>query len=86
MSIHARQKWVAAPASRYQLSNKYDKHQILEEFIAATGYHPMYAIQRVNHPPTQKSNRVHRKRGVNYTRAVHRSINSVFSIPMISRI
>ena len=74
MSIQARQEWVVALAKRYQQSNKHDKHKILEEFIATTGYHPKYAIQRLNHPQTQKSNRVRRKRGLQYDQAVQSAL------------
>ena len=74
MSMQARQEWVAALAVRYQHSSKHDKHKILEEFIVATGYHPKYAIQQLNHPPPQKSNPVRRKRVRQYDHAVQSAL------------
>lgn len=78
MSIQTRREWVAALASRYQQSNKHDKHKILEEFIAATGYHPKYAIQRLNHPPALASNRVQRKRMHRYDQAVQSALVTIW--------
>jgi hypothetical protein len=52
MSLKARQELVAAIAVRYQQATKPEKQRILDEFVAATGYHRKYAINvlRDYHP------------------------------------
>ena len=44
MSLKARQELVAAVAVRYQQATKSENIRILDEFVAATGYHRKYAI------------------------------------------
>lgn len=38
-----------------------DKRRILEEFIAATGYHEKSAVRVLNRPPEPKSRQTHRR-------------------------
>lgn len=47
MSLRARQELRMALAPRYQNSTKREKQVILDEFVAATGYHRKYAIQQL---------------------------------------
>ena len=44
MSLRARRELLAVTAPRYQTSPKKQKQRILDEFVAATGYHRKYAI------------------------------------------
>lgn len=44
MSLKARRELVAAVAVRYRQATKLEKQKILDEFVAATGYHRKYAI------------------------------------------
>ena len=44
MSLSARRELVNSLALRYRAANRREKKQILDEFIAATGYHRKYAI------------------------------------------
>jgi hypothetical protein len=49
MSLKARQELLGATTKRYQKASKSEKKIILDEFIAATGYHRKYAIYLLNH-------------------------------------
>jgi hypothetical protein len=60
MSLSARRELLAATATRYQQARKKEKQNILDEFIAATGYHRKYAIGLLNDfgpVPTELSKR-----------------------------
>lgn len=59
MSIQSRRELIAAVAPRYRAARGSDKKQILDEFVASTGYHRKYAIRVLNHPYTTHR---HRKR------------------------
>ena len=48
MSLPARRELLAVTASRYQQVSKKEKQVILDEFVAATGYHRKYAIALLN--------------------------------------
>jgi len=71
MSLKARRELLAVTAPRYQMSTKKQKQHILDEFIAATGYHRKYAIPLLKHyqetkeasNPTRSSAPGRRKRG-----------------------
>lgn len=53
MSQRSKREMIAAIQPRYLKANKSGKEQILNEFIATTGYHRKYAIRVLNHgsPP-----------------------------------
>jgi hypothetical protein len=44
MSLKAKRELLSVTAHRYQAANKKQKQKILDEFVAATGYHRQYAI------------------------------------------
>lgn len=44
MSLKSRHELLSVTVPRYQAANKKQKQQILDEFVAATGYHRHYAI------------------------------------------
>ena len=52
MSQTSERELLAAVRPRYTLGNRTVKRQVLDELVAATGYHRKYAIQLLNHPPT----------------------------------
>lgn len=67
MSQHSKREMIEAIRPRYLKANKAGKEQILDEFIATTGYHRKYAIHILKHgsrlkgikkPGRQKSIRV----------------------------
>lgn len=51
MSIQSKRELLTAITGRYRSACRKDKRQILDEFVAATGYHRKYAVQLLNHPP-----------------------------------
>jgi len=48
MSLSARRELVASIRQKYQEANRIDKGEILDGFLAATGYGRKYAIQMIN--------------------------------------
>ena len=56
MSLKARQELLSATTKRYQKASNSEKRIILDEFVAATGYHRKYAICLLNNQtPDQKN-------------------------------
>lgn len=51
MSPMSKRELVAELRPRYTLGKRSDKQRVLDELVAATGYHRKYAIQLLNHPP-----------------------------------
>ena len=62
MSLSARRELRAAIASRYGQATKAEKQTILDEFVAATGYHRKYAINALQNPKAVASPSAKRKR------------------------
>jgi hypothetical protein len=54
MSQRSKRELVEAIYPRYLKANRADKEQILDEFVAATGYHRKYAIRLLKHGPQPK--------------------------------
>jgi hypothetical protein len=54
MSQRSKREMIEAIRPRYLKGNKADKQQILDEFIATTGYHRKYAIRVLKHGPKPK--------------------------------
>jgi hypothetical protein len=52
MSLISRRELIASVAVRYGQASREEQHQILTQFVAATGYHRKYAIALLNHPPS----------------------------------
>lgn len=49
MSLKSKRELLSVTAHRYQTANKKQKQKILDEFVAATGYHRQYAIPLLKH-------------------------------------
>lgn len=49
MSLKSKRELLSITAPRYQAAGKKQKQQILDEFVAATGYHRRYAIPLLKH-------------------------------------
>ena len=54
MSLTSKRELLAAIRPRYTLANRRQKQRVLDEFVAATGYHRKYAMQLLNHPPKRR--------------------------------
>ena len=44
MGLRARRELLRSVSSRYQVADRKNKQRILDEFVAATGYHRKYAV------------------------------------------
>ncbi|MBI1882531.1 MAG: hypothetical protein HYR94_30525 [Chloroflexi bacterium] len=62
MSLKARGELLAAIASRYGQATEAEKQTILDEFVAATGYHRKYAINILQNPKAVSSSSAKQKR------------------------
>src|SRR5579875_1052648 len=76
MSIASRRELLAVVAPRYRAAQGKEGTQILEEFIASTGYHRKYALSLLNHPPTKATGRKKRARPRQYVFAVQQALVS----------
>jgi hypothetical protein len=54
MSQRGKKELVEVVWPRYMKANRAQKTQILNEFVAATGYHRKYAIRLLEHGPKPK--------------------------------
>jgi hypothetical protein len=55
MSLNARHELIQSIAQRYHEASKADKERILDELVAATGYHRKSATRLLNNPPAKPS-------------------------------
>ena len=51
MSQRSKREMIEAIRPRYLKADKAEKEQILDEFVATTGYHRKYAIRLLKHGP-----------------------------------
>lgn len=79
MSHTSKRELLRAVRPRYTLSNRTAKQQILDEFVAATGYHRKYAIHVLNHPP-KRTTAPRRGRRSKYTGRVRAALEKVWRI------
>ena len=66
MSLHARRELIQSIALRYHQASKTDKKRILDELIAATGYHRKSATRLLNNPPAKASPQTPRRHACLY--------------------
>ena len=79
MSHTSKRELLRVVRPRYTLSNRTAKQQILDEFVAATGYHRKYAIHVLNHPP-KRTTAQRRGRRSKYTGRVRAALEKVWRI------
>jgi len=79
MSHTSKRELLRVVRPRYTLSNRTAKRQILDEFVAATGYHRKYAIHVLNHPP-KRTTAQRRGRRSKYTGRVRAALEKVWRI------
>jgi len=66
MSLNTRRELIQSIAQRYHAANKPDKNRILDELVAATGYHRKAATRLLNNPPPKPSKKTPRHRARRY--------------------
>jgi hypothetical protein len=79
MSHTSKRELLKAVRPRYTLGDRTAKMQILDEFVAATGYHRKYAIQLLNHPP-QRGPGQRQPRRSKYTGRVRAALENVWRV------
>jgi hypothetical protein len=79
MSPTSKRELLRAIRPRYTLGDRTAKQQILNEFVAATGYHRKYAIHLLNHPP-KRGEPKRRPRGRKYGGRVRAALEKVWRI------
>ena len=79
MSQTSKRELLRAIRPRYTLGNRTAKQQILDEFVAATGYHRKYAIHLLNHPPKRGPGKRQPRRS-KYTGRVRAALEKVWRV------
>lgn len=74
MSQQSRRELIAVVAPRYQQAQGPAREQILNEFVASTGYHRTSAIQMLIHPPQPSAQGVKRPRKRHYSLPVQQAL------------
>jgi len=80
MSMISKRELLAVVSPCDVLATETDKVRILNEFVAATGYHRKYALTLLNHPPLPRSRPVRRPRAKTYTPAVQQALVRLWEI------
>src|ERR671930_2580467 len=70
MSLISRRELIASVAVRYGQASREEQHQILTQFVAATGYHRKYAIALLNQSPSLEGISVRERRPRQYGQEV----------------
>jgi hypothetical protein len=79
MGIQSRRELLAALRPRYRRASKAGKGRILDEFVAATGYHRKYAIHLLRHGPPPAA-RTPRRGHTPYGPAVVRALTQLWQL------
>lgn len=74
ISVQARQELVKAIRERYVASSSADKHRILDEFVALTGYHRKHAIRILRSTSAEPVQRASSPRSRVYDEAVREAL------------
>jgi transposase InsO family protein len=77
MSQTSKRELLAAVRPRYTLGHRAQKRQVLDELVAATGYHRKYAIQLLNHPPPGRV-RLRRASRIKYDGRVRAALETIW--------
>lgn len=74
MSFHAKRELLLQIAPRYREANEREKTNILDEFVAATGYARKYAIRLLNQPESLVIKEIKRPRARRYGKEVQAAL------------
>jgi hypothetical protein len=80
MSTRSKRELLLAVSPRYVTATGATKQQLLDEFVATTGYHRKYALALLNHPPRLRSRPIKRPREKRYPPAVQRLLIHLWEI------
>jgi hypothetical protein len=80
MSTKSKRELLLAVSPRYVTATGATKQQMLDEFVATTGYHRKYALALLNHPPRPRSRPITRPREKIYPPAVQRLLIRLWEI------
>ena len=78
LSLKSRQELLAQMADRYGQVKGREKIQILDQFVAATGYSRKHAINVLNHPPASEGHSIRRPR--RYDERVEQALVSLWKV------
>ncbi len=79
MTIKGRRELLKQVSPRYIAARGKEREQILDEFVASTGYHRKYAIHLLRHPPGTRS-RQKRRRPRKYSAKVEIALVDVWKV------
>jgi hypothetical protein len=80
MSMTSKRELLTTVSPRYVTATDTDRARILDEFVAATGYHRKYAITLLNHPPPPRRRPITRPRAKMYTPVVQRTLVRLWQV------
>jgi hypothetical protein len=80
MSTTSKRELLTTVSPRYVTATGTDKRRILDEFVAATGYHRKYAIALLRHPPPPRRRPIRRPRPKLYPPAIQHLVVRLWEI------
>ena len=80
MSMKSKRELLTTISPRYVTATGADKARILDQFVAATGYHRKDAITLLRHPPPPRRRPITRPRTKRYTLPVQRTLVRLWQI------
>jgi len=80
MSLISRRELIASVAGQYVQASREEQHQILTQFVAATGYHQKYAIALLNHPSSLEGTSVRERLPRQYDQEVEAALIELWEV------
>jgi len=80
MSMQSKRELLTAVSPRYVTATGAEKHRILAEFVATTGYHRKYALALLRHPPPPRTRPIRRPRASRYPVALRRELVQLWEV------
>ncbi|MCA1665946.1 MAG: hypothetical protein LC793_00760, partial [Thermomicrobia bacterium] len=80
MSMKTKRELLTVVSPRYVTATEAEKRRILDEFVAATGYHRKYALALLHHPPLPRTRLIQRPRAARYPVMLRRELVQLWEI------